>query len=537
VIVPRQSNFERLGFRPTWRDVAASTLVLFALLTSLGAALAADEDSQKVTRAATLIQTGKLDEAEGLLWDVLKQHPENAQALNLLGSIRLQQKRFAESETLLNRATSLAPDLLPAYINLARVFHAQAEADKEIATLQDAARLASSDGEVNSSLAAAYLKQNDYHRALEALQRIPPSRRPDKALPLLAASYLGLGSVKEAQSLVPVVMTRAAKNRGLLVEFSEVLLDFDLANDALAVLQVAEKQQPLTSEFFFAMGRVRERKGELVLAQRNFQRAVELNPKSVNALQALARLLAGQGQWEKSMDMLRRARAIAPDSPDVLRKFAAASLHAGHPADAVDAALQLVKLRPDETEAMYLLGVAQLQNGDVEEARSTLEKYLKLRSADPLAFLALGMVQVNLRDFPAARTDFEQCIKLDPKQVEAYYELASISKDQGDEGAAISHLEKAIAIDAQHARAHALLGQLYLSQRDYSKAQEHLKRAADLAPNVPDTHYQLGLLFARLNQRDRAQREMEQFHKLKEKENPGPPGSKPAQSSPPYPPS
>jgi Tfp pilus assembly protein PilF len=83
------------------------------------------------------------------------------------------------------------------------------------------------------------------------------------------------------------------------------------------------------------------------------------------------------------------------------------------------------------------------------------------------------------------------------------------------------------------------LGALYLSQHDYSKAQEHLVRAAELAPGFPDTHYQLGLLFARLNQRDRAQQEMETFHKLKEKENPGPvpPGERPGSSLPPFPPS
>jgi tetratricopeptide (TPR) repeat protein len=503
------------------------------------AMLVADENSQKVSRATTLIRTGKLDEAEGVLWEVLSRDPENAQALNLLGAIRLRQKRFAESETLLRRATSLAPEFLPACLNLARVFHDQGETDKEIVVLLDAVRLVPNDAEANASLAAAYLKENDFHRALDSLERIPRARRPDSALPLLAACYLGLGSIAEARSLVPAIMGRAAKNPELRVEFAEVLLDFDLANDALAILETAEKQQTPTSELYFALGRAREHKGELLLAQKDFQRAARLNPNSVNALLALARLLAGQGHWQESMDVLNRARTAAPDSPDVLRKFAAASLHAGHTANAVEAAKQLVMLRPGESEALYLLGAAQLQNGDLEEARSTLENYAQLRSEEPLAFLALGMAQLGLHDFSAARTQFEQCIKLDPKQVEAYLQLGLISRDQGDNLAAISFLEKAIAIDPRHAQAQASLGALYLSQHDYSKAQEHLARAAELAPNFPDTHYQLGLLFARLNQRERAQREMETFHKLKEKESPGPvpPGERPGSPSPPFPPS
>ena len=172
MIVPHP-DLSRLGIRSTLRAINACTLVLFTLLPLLTASPAGDEDSHKIAHAATLVRTGKLDEAEGLLWDVLKQHPENAQALNLLGSIRLEQKRFAESETLLNRAITLAPDILPAHINLARVFHAQGETEKEIAVLVDAVKLFPTDGEVDSSLAAAYLKQNDYRHALEALQRIP----------------------------------------------------------------------------------------------------------------------------------------------------------------------------------------------------------------------------------------------------------------------------------------------------------------------------------------------------------------------------
>jgi tetratricopeptide (TPR) repeat protein len=525
--------------RSWWLDIAVYTLAVFAMAALLSAPVAADEDTQKVAGAAALIHTGKLDEAEGMLWGVLTRHPENAEALTLLGSIRLRQNRFAESETLLHRAISLAPDLLSAYLNLARVFHAQTETEKEVAALLDAARLAPIDAEVNCSLAAAYLKQNDFHLALAALERIPRGRRPDAALPLLAASYLGLGRVTEARSLSPVIAARAAKNSGLRVEFAEVLLDFDLTNDALAILETAEKQQPPTAELFLALGRARERKGELTLAQKDFRRAVALNPSSPKALQALARMLASQGQWQKSLELLSRARNADPNSPDVLRKFAATSLHAGRPADAVDAAQQLVKLRPDEAEALYLLGVAQLQNGDTEEARDTLENFAKLRPKDPLAFLALGMVATSLRAFPVARANFEESIKLDPNQAEAYYQLALIFREQGDNRAAISQLEKAVAIDTHRAQAHALLGTLYLLQRDYARAQEHLTRAEELAPNSPDTHYQLGLLFARLNQREHAQREMDQFRKLKDKEHPGatPPGGKPATSSPPYPPS
>jgi tetratricopeptide (TPR) repeat protein len=535
----RSHRFWRRKSAPgsVWLRVLPWLLTFCVLLPA--ATCAADSDSQKVDRSAALIRTGNLDQAEGILWEVLSSHPDDVQALNLLATIRLQQKRLTESETLLRRATRLDPESLAARANLARVFNAQGQTDKEIVAWLDAVRLAPTDAEVNSSLAAAYLKGNEYQKALEALQRIPKGRRPDKAFPLFAAAYLGLGRVAETRALVPAIMARGRKNPRLPVEFSEVLLDFDLWREARDVLGAAQKLQTPNSELFFALGRACERNQELALAQKDYQRALELDPKSVAALQALARLLAGQGQWKKALGLLTRAHDLAPDSPEVLRKLTAVSMRAGQSAQAVDAAQHLVQLRPEEPEALYLLGAALLQNGDNEEARSTLDKYAKLRPEEPQAYLALGMAKLGLRDMNAARINFEQSVKLDPKQDEAYFQLSLILRDQGDNAGAISDLEKAIAVNPRHARAQALLGELYMSQRDYQKAQSHLASAEELAPDFPDTHYQLGLLYARMNQRDRAQREMEQFHKLKERENPGPrpPGERATQSVPPVPPS
>lgn len=533
----QMSRRRKSAFGSAWRRGAIGLLMFGALLTA--ATSAADSDSQKTDHSAALIRTGNLDEAEGILWEVLSSHPDDVQALNLLATIRLQQKRLTESETLLRRVISLDPESLAARVNLARVFHAQGQTDKEIVAWLDAVRLAPSDAEINSSLAAAYLKGNEYQKALEALQRIPKARRPDKALPLFAAAYLGLGRVAETRALVPAVMDRGKEDPRLPVEFCEVLLDFDLSREARGVLEAVQKQQAPSSELFFALGRAYERNQELALAQKDYQRALELNPKSVDALQALAHLLAGKGQWKNALDLLTKAHNLAPDSPEVLRKLTGVGMRAGQSAQAVDAARHLVQLRSEEAEAWYLLGVALLQNGDNEEARSTLDKYAKLRPEEPQAYLALGMAQLGLRDMDAARTNFEHCIKLDPKQDEAYFQLSLILRDQGDNAGAISDLEKVIAANPRHARAQALLGELYLSQRDYQKAQSHLASAEELAPDFPDTHYQLGLLYARMNQRDRAQREMEQFHKLKERENPGPrpPGERATPSVPPVPPS
>jgi tetratricopeptide (TPR) repeat protein len=504
-----------------WRDVVLSMLTLCAMFAFLSVRLNADQDEQqKVASAAKLVQGGQLGEAESLVWGVLTRDPDNAEALNLLGYVRLRQKRLAESETLLRRAITLSPKLLPAYITLARLFHAQDDTDKEIAALLDASRLAPGDAQIHCDLAAAYLKRNDYRQALDSLQQISGANPPDVKFLLLATTYLGLGRTADVDTLTPTIMSRGAKDPKLLVQFAEVLLDFDLTSQALYILETAQKKvQHPSAALLLTLGRAHERRDEYTLAERELRQALRLDSRSVDILQALARVLARQGQWEKSLELLVTARKLDPNSPEVLRKLAATSLHTGAASQAVEAAQALVKLGPNDPDALYLLGVAQLQNGESEQARTNLESYAKLRPQDGLAFLALAMAEIGLRDLPAAEANLQQSIKLDPNRAEAYYQLSLIFRERGDNSAAITQLQKAVAVNNQYAPAHAVLGALYLSLQQYDKAQEHLMHAVALAPDTADTHYQLGLLFARLNQRDRAQREMEQFRKLKDKGN------------------
>jgi tetratricopeptide (TPR) repeat protein len=514
------------------RNVVLSTLILFVMFVFASAPLRADQDEGKVASAQKLVQKGQLGEAETIAWDVLTRHPDDAEALNMLGSIRLQQKRFAESETLLNRAIALSPKLLSAHINLAHVFRAQNETDKEITALLDASHLAPKDPQVNCDLAAAYLKRSDYHEALESLQKISVANPPDTKFVLLAETYLGLGRIEDVRSLAPTIMARGVKNPKLPVQFAEVLLDFDLTNQALEILETAQKQQHPSAELFLALGRAHERRGEFNLAERDFRQALRLDSRSVDTLQALAGVLSRQGQWQKSLDLLIQARALDPNSADVLRKLAATSLHTSSISEGIDAAQALVKLRPNDPDALYLLAVTQLQNKESEEARASFENYLKMRPQDALAFLALAMAEIGLHDFSAAEASLQQSIKLDPSKVDPYYQLGLIFRDQGDNASAITQLEKAVAVNNQYAPAQAVLGSLYLSLQQYDKAQEHLMRAVVLAPDAADTHYQLGLLFARLNQRDRAEHEMEEFRKLKDKgHSDGTPSAAPPASS------
>ena len=80
-------------------------------------------DSRKALQnAASLVQQGKLEEADQQAQLALSDPQTRAAACSVLGSIRFQQKRLPESAKLLKEAIRLEPHLVGAHLNLAEVY-------------------------------------------------------------------------------------------------------------------------------------------------------------------------------------------------------------------------------------------------------------------------------------------------------------------------------------------------------------------------------------------------------------------------------
>jgi len=87
---------------------------------------------RRLQQAVGAISEGRLPEAEGLLNSVLSGSPRDADALNLLGVVRAQQKRAQDAERLFRRALAAEPAHVSAHINLGELFVATGREKEEI---------------------------------------------------------------------------------------------------------------------------------------------------------------------------------------------------------------------------------------------------------------------------------------------------------------------------------------------------------------------------------------------------------------------
>jgi Tfp pilus assembly protein PilF len=79
------------------------------------------------------------------------------------------------------------------------------------------------------------------------------------------------------------------------------------------------------AEEHWALARVAEKRKEMITAEQQLRRAIDLAPRQAGRLVDLAKFLAKTGRYQESDEAFRRAEAVAPGSPKVL--FAQASTY------------------------------------------------------------------------------------------------------------------------------------------------------------------------------------------------------------------
>ncbi len=100
---------------------------------------------QSLHEAVALQRQGRLREAEKIYNRVLKAMPDNADALNLLGAVKLQQGQIGEAQRVLSAAVKADPSAAGAWCNLGQALHALKRAPDALHCLDKACALAPDD--------------------------------------------------------------------------------------------------------------------------------------------------------------------------------------------------------------------------------------------------------------------------------------------------------------------------------------------------------------------------------------------------------
>ena len=201
---------------------------------------------------------------------------------------------------------------------------------------------------------------------------------------------------------------------------AEAYMDEALLPYAFQMYQEIQSIKPDDSLAELGVARLWDRWGDYGLAYQHAERAVVLEPRSAEALEALGRVLLHRNQIDQALSAFLSAVEIKPQSASLLSNTGYVFLKRG---DLPQARLYLeraVAANDSLVEARNNLGIVLARMGEPNHA---LAEFMAVN--DPAAaFNNLGVVYLDQKRWSEAREAFRRALVLDPEHKKAQTNLA-----------------------------------------------------------------------------------------------------------------
>jgi tetratricopeptide (TPR) repeat protein len=327
--------------------------------------------------AQLLVQLGKPEQAKPMLADLVKEQPNNVQALDTLFRVSAATKDY-------DTAASAAEAIVATQPKAAVGYMYEGMLAEEAKRINDALRLYGQAADMQPDALEPLQAQIRLlvvgKRMPEALKRLDDviARVPDGALApnIKGDLLLAQDHAADAQDAYKLAIARAPTwwlpYRGLArVQFA--------AKDpegALATLRNAQSKVDQPDQLGLEIAAYFERSGNTDEAIRQYEEVVRRNPQSEVAVNNLAMLLVTYKKDAASLDRAKSITARFADStnPSYLDTYGWVLFKHGEAAASVPVLERVVSRAPNAAEALYHLGMAQSQAGRNIQARDNLTR-------------------------------------------------------------------------------------------------------------------------------------------------------------------
>ncbi len=177
-------------------------------------------------------------------------------------------------------------------------------------------------------------------------------------------------------------------------------------------------------------------------AEREFKRAIELNPNYTSAHHFYALLLASLGRWQQANDQIKRALDLEPFSL-IINSSAGRILYLEREYDqAIKQLRKALELDPNFARAHFFLGQVYQEKGLNEQAVAEFQKALQL-DVNQYLLAGLGYAYATSGKRDEAMKVLEQLKDLSKQRYASSYGVAIIHLGLGEKDAVFESLEKA----------------------------------------------------------------------------------------------
>jgi putative PEP-CTERM system TPR-repeat lipoprotein len=445
-----------------------------------------DDRAARSRLVAAYVRVRRFSDAENVLARALKQNPKDVQALMEQASLLLLNRRFADAGISLAQALRIRPDSAQAHHLMARALAGQGHAARQRDELSEALRLDPRLLPARIDLARMFLNTRSPKTALDVLQQAPAGQAGNLGLRVQKNwVLLALGERAQVRKELDTLPAGARVPEFLLQDGLLRYHDKDLAG-ARSALGEALRRMPEDSRALDAVVLAHGGPRSAAAREKIREHAAQY-PKSALVHYYMGRMLMLDAKWADARTAMATAVNLNPALPDPQLAMAQLDVVDKKP-EAARAVLQRVLERYPEYAA------ARLFMGNLEETAgnpgAAIAHYRKIVQIEPRNVLGLNnlayLLAVHARQPDEALSFAQRAAEMAPDNPAIQDTIGWIYYIKGLYRTALPYLEKAAAGPAGGARRRYHLAMVYLKLGKEERGREVLDSALKLDPNLPE---------------------------------------------------
>jgi len=296
--------------------------------------------SELIDDALVHHQNGDLQKAEAIYQAVLQEHPEQPDALHLLGLIAHQVGKNEDAAVLIQKAIEINPNVPEYHSNCGEVFRALQNYPSATNCYQNALALRPDFVEAYNNLGNVLQKLGQREEAIVSYEKAI-SLKPD-----FVEAHNNLGNVLQELGQHEKAIVNYKKAISLKPDFIEAYNNLGITLKKLGFFQEASTQ---------------------------YEKMLTLQPNHPEAHNNFGNVLKELGRHKEAIASYETALALKPDFAEAHNNLAVALQETGGFSNAIEHYKQAISLKPDYSEAICNLATA---NPKIEQAKN-IEGYLE----------------------------------------------------------------------------------------------------------------------------------------------------------------
>jgi len=238
--------------------------------------------------------------------------------------------------------------------------------------------------------------------------------------------------------------------------------DIGKVDAAIDAYEDALKHNNQVSMIYQGLGFEWYRKGDLIKAEKNTLRAIELDSKSWDNFYLMGKIYSAKQNWKEAEKYFKKAMVLDSER---------------------------------EEESIIALSTVYMESRQSDRALALLEKYSKDNPQSLFGYYYLGRIYGDLGKPNEALQAYQKALVVNPSFTAALKAVALIYEYQGKKKEAIATFEQILDSEPRNTQIQIHLSQLYLEDKNFEKAKKNLEEIVDQEPENRTARLRLGLIY------------------------------------------